>query len=402
MKSARSEIGLAVLLAVLLVGLGSLVGRQSGGAEDVRASSFVDARRGVRALYLMLDALGTHPRRAQTGLKSGEPVSQTFAVVAPTEPVTRREVREAVAWVQSGGRLLVVAASPGGLSAGYATALLEPFGLGATIAPQGDGGRLEFGDARISEGLGRVEWPSMWMIVPAPETPEGAGAAEPLVSRGAEWLAVRRKFGEGEVVAVADSRLLDNEALGRADNAVLAARLLYLRESDEGRVAFDEFHHGFQAGDGAGDVSGALAALLTDTWPGRAILVLAAAGLLAIAGASIRFGAPDPDRPPPRRALAEHAEALGRIFETSRASREALQILAAGARRVIGPRAGVSPTLSPKEFARRLAASPAPGAAELAHAIERADAPRAVRDSELASAAAELAAAKRRFLHGGQ
>jgi hypothetical protein len=121
---------------------------------------------------------------------------------------------------------------------------------------------------------------------------------------------------------------------------------------------------------------------------------------LAIAGASVRLGAPERERPPPRRALSEHAEALGRLFETSRARAVSLRILAAGARRAAGPRAGILASLPAAEFARRLRASPAPGASDLADALQQADAARAAKDVAMARIAANLAAAKRRFLHG--
>ena len=56
--------------------------------------------------------------------------------------------------------------------------------------------------------------------------------------------------------------------------------------------------------------------------------------------------------------------------------------------------------MSSREFVRRLRESTAPAAAELAAAIEQADTVRAGKDVEMARVAANLAAAKRRFLHG--
>jgi hypothetical protein len=212
-------------------------------------------------------------------------------------------------------------------------------------------------------------------------------------------LAGRFAYGEngGEVVVVSDASLLDNEALGREDNAVLAVRLV----AGRGAVVFDEFHHGYRD-DGDGDqLESALAAMLFGTWPGRALLVVVLGAALRLAGAAVRLGAPQRDRPPPRRALSEHAEALGRIFEKAGARRETLAILAAGARRVTGPRAGIPASLAPAEFVRRLRLAQAPAAAGLADALERADSPRTAKDVEMADVAANLAAAKRRYLHGG-
>ena len=74
---------------------------------------------------------------------------------------------------------------------------------------------------------------------------------------------------------------------------------------------------------------------------------------------------------------------------------------AAGARRVSGPRVGILGAIPAPEFVRRLRASPAVGASELADALQRADAGRASKDVQMAEIAANLAAAKRRLLHGG-
>jgi hypothetical protein len=144
--------------------------------------------------------------------------------------------------------------------------------------------------------------------------------------------------------------------------------------------------------------------MLVSTWVGRALLVVALAGLVYAAGAAVRLGAALPAPPPERRALREHADALGRLFENARASREALEILASGVRRVCGARAGFPSGLPPAEFRQRLARSIAPGAQRLAAALEDAEAAGvrpSVKDVELARIAANLAAAKRRFLHGG-
>jgi hypothetical protein len=210
----------------------------------------------------------------------------------------------------------------------------------------------------------------------------------------------RVPFGAGEVVCVADERLFTNEHARRLDLAVLAVRVL----AGDGtrRVVFDEFHHGFGAGDPA-LAARRLLAMLPGTWPGRAILVLLLAGIVHAAGASVRFGAPQDDAPPPRRALREHADALGRLLEGAAATKEALELLLAGVRRAAGPRTGIPAHLPPAEFRTRLARSAAAGAAELAETLAEAEAAAArprVKDVEFARIAARVAAARRRFLDG--
>jgi hypothetical protein len=98
--------------------------------------------------------------------------------------------------------------------------------------------------------------------------------------------------------------------------------------------------------------------------------------------------------------LRERAAALGRLFERARSRTETLRILAAGARRVAGRRAGVSAALAPEEFARRLRASSAPRARDLAVAIVAADAASPRSDAEMTRLASGLAAARRRYIDG--
>jgi hypothetical protein len=399
MRSARAELAAVLAIGAALAGLGAAFGSSGRDADDLRLSSMNDARHGLRALYLVLEEIGAGPRRQRTAPAADDPTDRTLVLAAPSAPVTRRETARIVDWVGAGGRLVVVCGGVvPGAAAPYESPVLDAFGVSRDPHRRIAGDALVIGDSALGEGLGRVEWPAQWAVA-AETAPSGAGAFEELLSSGGRCLAGRRKFGGsgGEIVVVADAGLLDNEALGRGDNAVLAARLLLGRPS----VSFDEFHHGFRDDDAAAELTSALASMLVGTWPGRALLVAALGGAVWILGAAVRLGAPERDRPPPRRALAEHAEALGRIFERAGARREALAILAAGARRATGPRAGVPSSLPPAEFVRRLRTAQAPGAAELADAIERAEAPRTPKVVEMAEVAANLAAAKRRFLHGG-
>jgi hypothetical protein len=324
--------------------------------------------------------------------------------------VTRRESAAMLDWVAAGGRLVVVAAPLPLVQREFNHAdVLDAVGLEPREIQIHAWDATQYDQPSLREGLGRLDWPSAWELHTVTAKNPLAGTPQVLVSNESRPLAVRVPFGTagGEVVGIADATLLDNEWLRREDNAVLALRLLLGRASDGGRVAFDEFHHGFRADGKPGSAAVVLAGLLFSTWPGRALLFLAFAGLVHVAGAAVRLGAPDREKPPPRRALSEHAEALGRIFETARAGAEALRILAAGARRVVGQRTGIPSGLPPFEFEKRLASSPAPGAAELADAMRVADGPRApggsrtLKDSDMARIAATLAAAKRRFLHGG-
>jgi len=399
MRSARVELIAALVLAAALVGLAATFGSTDGNVDDPRRSSMNDSRHGLHALFLVLEEIGAKPHRQRSTPTAADPVDTTLVLASPSVAVTKRETARIVEWVGAGGRLVIIGGPPpAGVFVPHESSVVAAFGLSGYAYHRLLGDEMTVHDAALDEGLGRIEWPAESAIASG-TLAAGAKDFEELVTSAGRCLAGRLKYGEkgGEVVVISDASLLDNEALAREDNAVLAARLVLGR----GSVAFDEFHHGYRDDGAAGQLSSVLAAMLVHIWPGRALLVIALGGAVWLSGAAVRLGAPEPDRPPPRRALSEHAEALGRIFEKAGARREALAILAAGARRVTGPRAGIPASLAPAEFVRRLRLAQAPGAAELADAIARADSPRTAKDVEMAKVAANLAAAKRRFLHGG-
>lgn len=403
MSASRTEVAAAIGLVALLAALGSVFGRSQNSPDDPRRSTFVDAPRGLHALHMLLAEVGAHPRRASEPPAASEPVDHTLVLAEPSESLTRRETAELVEWVDAGGRLVVVAGVPmDAVLGGGANALLAKFGVTMRPGAVPTGAGVRVLDAAAARDMHGVEWRPAASV-------EAADAVAPvtietLATAAGACVAGRIARGEngGELVVLADAGLLENDSLGRGDNAVFAVRVLLARASDEGRVVFDEYHHGFGDTGSRDHVVAVMLAMVHGTWPGRALLVIALAGLVWVAGAGVRFGSPAPEPAPPRRAMSEHAEALGRIFEKAAARRETLRILAAGARRVAGARLGMPGTLTGPAFVARLRGLRSPGAADLADAMERAESGREAKDVQMAEAAANLARAKRRFLHGGE
>lgn len=402
MNASRTEVAAAVVLVALLAALGTVFGTRTTDANDPRRSTYMDSPHGLHALHIVLAEVGAEPRRSMAPPASSDPAGATLVLAEPSEPLTRRETAEIVKWVDAGGRL-VVAAGRGRdvVAAASSYALLAEFGVMVQPGSVSPEGRVAVLDEETGRDVRSVDWHAGASIAPADAA---AAEFERLATAGGACVAARIARGEngGEVVVLADAELFDNESLGRADNAVFAVRLLLGRESDGGRVVFDEYHHGFSEGGTREHVVGVMLTMLIGTWPGRALLVIGIAGLVWLAGAGVRFGSPAPEPPPPRRAMSEHADALGRIFEKAAARKETLAVLAAGARRVAAARLGMPGTLTGREFVARLRGLRAPGTADLADAMERAESGRAAKDVQMADAAANLARAKRRFLHGGE
>lgn len=397
-----AEAGIAMLLAAALVAAAVVFGGTESGTAELRTSTYLDDRRGARALYLLLEQVGMSPQRRLEPPAADLPTGVTLVMAAPSHAVTPNEAKDLLDWTARGGRLVVVdAPSNPPQHVVDCGPLLAPAGLATgPIAATPTG-------VTVAEGLRRPDfrglaWPARIVVEAGPDDRRDgrAGAKEDLVTSAQGALVARVPFGTGEIVCIADERLVSNEYLRGGDNAVLAVDLI---AGDGSRpIVFDEFHHGF--GDAAGDgVTARLFAMLPGTWPGRALLVLALAAVVYVAGAGVRFGAPAPEPRARRRAISEHADALGRLLERAGARPEALDILVEGVRRRSGPRAGVPAGLGTAAFRERLARSAAAGAPELAAALEAAEsaARRGVsKDVEFTALAARVAAAQRRFLDG--
>lgn len=412
-ESARVEaiVGFS-LVALLLIG-GSLTTEVTDPNPDLRASSFVNDRAGLRALYLVLEESGIDVTRRLEAVTPDTPADRTVVMAAPTDPVLDTEIDDLLAWVGAGGRLVVVDQPPAPpFHPVYTADLLAAVGLHSVRGPLTGGTSNEGLSYALPRNYDAFRWQARLRLEPVdPEHKEPgtrprdarAGDPESLVAPNGDVLAARIRFGQsgGEVVVVSDSRAFDNVSLGDADNALLAVDLVTGGDGRGAKVEFDEFHHGFRPDGQRGGEVAAVLRVLTGTWPGRAVLLLGLAWLVWILGRGVRFGAADREPRRRRRALTEHTAALGDIFRIARSRRLSLQLLGRGARRVVGPRAGLSTHLPPEEFDRRLARSSAPGAAELARALTATQSAVLQSDTEFARRARALAEARHAFVRGG-
>src|SRR5262249_43312682 len=116
---------------------------------------------------------------------------------------------------------------------------------------------------------------------------------------------VRR--GQGHVLVLADPRVLTNRGLRRSDNVLLLANVARL-QGREGRIFFDEYHHGLRS-------SGGFWGYLGQHRQQRTLLPIAGVLAAGLWRALVRLG---PAVPAPRETRADavdYASALGRLYE---------------------------------------------------------------------------------------
>lgn len=373
MKSGRDGVLALGVLAALAVGIAVLGAAGTRGTDpfEVRRSTWLTTPWGTKALYDLLHELGYDVRRHHATLRVVPPEAGTLCILSSPVPLGQDEIRGVVNWVDSGGTLIL---SLGGGTLAPVASLTNRGAPGAALAEalevRSDRGPVSERDQRIQSALapGRIDRVrfSGGRALQGPFT--SLPTYEPLVSSPYGDLVGTARRGRGRVVVFADDTALTNRRLRDPYNAQM---MVYLAAhlGRQGPILFDERHQGYGA---ERESVARLAGALSETGLGLVILQagLAAAAMLFFAGR--RFGAPLPPPRARRRASTEAAAALGRAYHAAGASALAAETVAAGARRRAAARLGIPPTLPPEEFVQRLRLSRAPGAQELAAALERA------------------------------
>jgi len=363
-------LGILVALVAGVVVVGA-AGSRGTDPFEVRRSSLLGTPWGTRALHDLLDELGYDVRRQRLPLRQVPPEAGTLCILSAPVPMGQDEIRGVISWVEAGGTLVL--GLGGGTLAPVASqanrgsptaALAEALGARVQRTPRSEVGILPQGFLAESGTVERVRFYG-GRVLEGPFT-RSAGFS-PLVTGPHGVLAGEAPRGRGRVIVLADDSALVNRYLRNPWNAQMAVLLLAHR-GRPGPVLFDERHQGY--GDDREAVQ-RLAGALSETGLGLVLVQAALAASLLLWAAGRRFGAPIPPPRLRRRAATEAAEALGGAYRSAGAAALAAETLAAAARRRAAPRVGLPPTLPPEEFGARLRRSRAPGAAELAAALDR-------------------------------
>jgi hypothetical protein len=209
---------------------------QRGQHTPVGSSRRSDAR-GTRALFLLLEEKGHHPRR----LIEPAPPAEAVLVAVEPGPVHPDDQSQLLNWLEQGGILIL---------AGSARST-APGNLGPFPGPDPSWDLLELLGLEIEETAERPtpENPPDEEDVTPPKEPMAVFSRTPRrseVVRGSAdhpWM-VRFPYGQGTVHALADPRGLENAGVLRGDALPWAMDIL-LREGRP--VYFDEFRHGLKS-----------------------------------------------------------------------------------------------------------------------------------------------------------
>ena len=313
-------VGAIIALNVLAQGIDRAVGGNE--PSGVAGSSYGTQPTGLAAVATLFTRFG-HPVLRQRGslAKTTLDPALTMFVIEP-QSLTNDDDATLLEFVTRGGRLVI-----GGSEPFYLRRLRDhppqwdPSGVSSyfEIAPKLNARRVDAG--------GSGAW-----------TSPGSGTV--VAHAGDTALLTSERVGQGEIFFLADASPIENNYLGRADNAAFALGLA----GNSGRpVGFAEGTHGY------GEARG-LSAIPT---PWKVALVIFAAAAVVLAWSrSRRLGPPDRpsrDLPPPR---AEYVRALAVSLERARDPGTALAPLQQWARLHIARRAHLRSDASPEEIDR--------------------------------------------------
>ena len=221
--------------------------------------------------------------------------------------------------------------------------------------------------------------------MPPPEPESGADASAPVVHvrdgrEGPGALLVDYAYGRGRIVVLSDPYVVSNAGVNRADNLFLAVGVV--TGGARGRVAFDEFHHGF------GEARNLLFAYFSGTPVLWMFAQFALVALAVVWTRGRRFARALPAPRPDRRSKLEFVSSMAELQQSARAYDLAVENIYQRTRRALARYAGLAAGAPLAQIAERVAAR---------SGRERAPLEALLRECEDAAAGAPLDA--RRALH---
>lgn len=368
-RAPEAIIAFAVLACFITIGLLDYANQRTQVAQYDSFSSFDYQRGGYRAWFEMLHDEGISVARYE---RQPAYLDSSVASLVVANNIFDAELRQQLGqpsgiysdadmaalakWVKAGGRLvwLVDQATSLDLPAGSAKGAIrkfvrtksdDPLRLPrvAKTGPEKDAA-LAFAPSPFTQGV-RTVLGSSRLRMPF----DADYSLTPLVADRAGSVVGWYPLGKGSIVVVSDETLFENGRLAKADNARLAFDVATYGLQPGQTVAFEEWSHGYQAG---------------DTWwailprPFRlAFGIAGAAALLLLLGATWRFGPATRLPQNDERTSLEYLTSMASLLERGDASRKAVRDLARLALHAAARSVGLPDAATASAIATRLQGS---------------------------------------------
>jgi Domain of unknown function (DUF4350) len=341
-RNAKAILLIAGLfLALVALNFVFFVDKRASGEEDeltADRSSYRSTPYGTRAFYTLLEESHYDVTRFEkpfTELKPREP--GTLLVIAPPDqhnPDTE-EFEALNKWVEAGGLLIIIDRDIN-VSIGDAAVRTEQpdskspvYTLQPTVLTRG----VEH--VALSEYATRVE-------INSRSATYHIGDAQAAVVADAQ-------VGKGRVVLLTDPYLVANNGISKADNVILALNLLF--ERSPGKIAFDEYHHGY----GSSTTGGGLMSYFHGTPVPWMMAQAALIAVLVVYTRGRRFGRPLPIKRERRTTNLEFVSSMANITRLARATDLAMENIYAEFRKRLCRAAGVPPKTDNAKLAAAVA-----------------------------------------------
>ena len=326
------------IFLILSLLLANFSNRDSADVIQRRPSTFFTDPTGARALLLVMRKLLPSVEQWRRPLyllplPDQADGASTLIVADPGRPISDRESQHLDRWLDAGGQLILLTGN-GWLMSQRSVANDD---RSEEITDGSDENRA----AKSEKYLSRYAPSLAWAKPGKYRTGQASGSSVPSGELKLRWqrsfarvkdvnviaagnneaLAVEIPVGQGRIVAIADPTMVSNGALRRSDNAVWLVTLA--AGWAEGKVFFDEYHHGFGEKRDTGEL---IRAFLATPW-GWMVLQLAAAGLFYVFVYRRRFGRISEPPAPARASPLELVNARGGFLQAAAAQGLAAQLI---------------------------------------------------------------------------
>jgi len=271
---------------------------ENGDRSSYRATPF-----GTKAFYSFLEESGYKPARFEkpyTSLKHSDP--GTLFIISPPDqnPISEDEFQRLTKWIDEGGLAIVVDREIN-ITLGEANIKTE--------RPDGKQPVKVLQPTPLTRGVERLSLSDF-----ATRVRVSSKAVTYHIGDGQAAVLADITIGKGRAILLTDPHVVANNGISESDNFTLALNLLGSRP--EGRIAFDEYHHGYGS---SGDSSGFMGYFRGTPVPWmfwQVALIL----LMMVYTFGRRFARPLPLRHAPRTTNLEFVSSMANIIRIARAT----------------------------------------------------------------------------------